>query len=216
MKKYIILLIVGALIATHYSKVNDLSASANSKNVQIQQNQLGEYQKEKEREEELKKLQDPTIIRDKINKVGKLTSLEGNYKYWSKITDKGLFDLTLREITLDFSFKFGIGISMEYINVYKVDGTTVFVKIPRNRMQLQYIQMNPDSKIIDGKKMLLVSQFKPSDVEVLIEQSQQNVVNKIGVDSKLFDSALYNLQDELEKLIKGLGHYETVIFDEIV
>jgi len=216
MKKYIILLIVGALIATHYSKVNDLSASANSKNVQIQQNQLGEYQKEKDREEELRKLQDPTIIRDKINKVGKLTSLEGNYKYWSKITDKGLFDLTLREITLDFSFKFGIGISMEYINVYKVDGTTVFVKIPRNRMQLQYIQMNPDSKIIDGKKMLLVSQFKPSDVEVLIEQSQQNVVNKIGVDSKLFDSALYNLQDELEKLIKGLGHYETVIFDEIV
>jgi len=216
MKKYIILLIVGALIATHYSKVNNLSASANSKNVQIQQNQLGEYQKEKDREEELRKLQDPTIIRDKINKVGKLTSLEGNYKYWSKITDKGLFDLTLREITLDFSFKFGIGISMEYINVYKVDGTTVFVKIPRNRMQLQYIQMNPDSKIIDGKKMLLVSQFKPSDVEVLIEQSQQNVVNKIGVDSKLFDSALYNLQDELEKLIKGLGHYETVIFDEIV
>jgi len=216
MKKYIILLIVGALIATHYSKVNNLSASANSKNVQIQQNQLGEYQKEKDREEELRKLQDPTIIRDKINKVGKLTSLEGNYKYWSKITDKGLFDLTLREITLDFSFKFGIGISMEYINVYKVEGTTVFVKIPRNRMQLQYIQMNPDSKIIDGKKMLLVSQFKPSDVEVLIEQSQQNVVNKIGVDSKLFDSALYNLQDELEKLIKGLGHYETVIFDEIV
>jgi len=216
MKKYIILLIVGALIATHYSKVNNLSASANSKNVQIQQNQLGEYQKEKDREEELRKLQDPTIIRDKINKVGKLTSLEGNYKYWSKITDKGLFDLTLREITLDFSFKFGIGISMEYINVYKVEGTTVFVKIPRNRMQLQYIQMNPDSKIIDGKKMLLVSQFKPSDVEVLIEQSQQNVVNKIGVDAKIFDSALYNLQDELEKLIKGLGYYETVIFDEIV
>jgi len=215
MKKYIVLLIVGALIATHYSKVNDLSASANSKNVQIQQNQLGEYQKEKERTEELKKLQDPTIIRDKINKVGKLTSLEGNYKYWSKITDKGLFDLTLREITLDFSFKFGIGISMEYINVYKVDGTTVFVKIPRNRMQLQYIQMNPDSKIIDGKKMLLVSQFKPSDVEVLIEQSQQNVVNKIGADAKIFDSALYNLQDELEKLIKGLGYYETVIFDEV-
>jgi len=215
MKKYIILLIVGALIATHYSKVNDLSASTNSKNVQIQQNQLGEYQKEKERAEELKKLQDPTIIRDKINKVGKLTSLEGNYKYWSKITDKGLFDLTLREITLDFSFKFGIGISMEYINVYKVDGTTVFVKIPRNRMQLQYIQMNPDSKIIDGKKMLLVSQFKPSDVEVLIEQSQQNVVNKIGADAKIFDSALYNLQDELEKLIKGLGYYETVIFDEV-
>jgi len=216
MKKYIILLIVGALIATHYSKVNDLSASTNSKNVQIQQNQLGEYQKEKERAEELKKLQDPTIIRDKINKVGKLTSLEGNYKYWSKITDKGLFDLTLREITLDFSFKFGIGISMEYINVYKVEGTTVFVKIPRNRMQLQYIQMNPESKIINDKKMLLVSQFKPSDVEVLIEQSQQNVVNKIGADAKIFDSALYNLQDELEKLIKGLGYYETVIFDEIV
>ena len=47
MKKYLILLIVGALIATHYSKLNDLSASTNSKNVQIQQNQLGEYQKDR-------------------------------------------------------------------------------------------------------------------------------------------------------------------------
>jgi len=50
----------------------------------------------------------------------------------------------------------------------------------------------------------------------LVNQSTQNVVNKIGKEAKLFDSALYNLQDELEKLIKGLGYYETVIFDEIV
>ena len=41
------------------------------------------------------------------------------------------------------------------------------------------------------------------------------MVNKIGADTKLFDSALYNLQDELEKIIKGLGYYETVIFDEV-
>lgn len=61
--------------------------------------------------------------------------------------------------------------------------------------------------------MWLVSQFKPSDVEILIEQSQQNVVNKIGADKDVFNKAYINLKGEIEKLVKFLG-YEKVIFTE--
>jgi len=219
MKKYIILLIVGALIATHYSKINDLSASTNSKNVQIQQNQLGDYQKEIDRAEELRKLQDPTIIRSELKRVGKLITLEGRYNYFSHIDTKDKFfnKFTLREITLDFEYAFQIGCDLQYIKVVRVDNKIVYIDIPKNRIQLQSITMNiQNSKITDGKKMFLIDQFAPSEVGILVNQSTQNVVNKIGADAKIFDSALYNLQDELEKMIKGLGYYETVVFDEIV
>ena len=210
MKKFTFLLVVITLfVANIYFKANDLSIPTN---VKTEQSQLGDYQKEIDRAKELKLLQDPTIIQNNIRKIGKLTSLEGQYKYFSQITDKGFLNLTLREMTLDFTYSFGIGMSMEYIKINKIEGKTVYIHIPKNRMQLQYIQMSPDSRIVGDKKMFLVSQFKPSDVEVLIEQSQQNVVNTIGADKEIFNKALENLQDELKKLIISMG-YEMVVFE---
>ena len=71
-----------------------------------------------------------------------------------------------------------------------------------------------NSHVIDGKKMILVSQFRPSDVELLIENSQQDVVNRIGADSKVFNEAMSNLKSELEGLVLKLG-YEKIVFVEI-
>ena len=216
MKKYVVILTLGALFATNiYFKYHNLSIPKPITTEQMQIN-LGDdyYQKEIDRELELKKkMQDPTIIRNQIRKVGKLTSLEGKYKYQSKITDKGIMDLTLREITLDFVYNFGMGMNLQYITVLKVENKTVYIKIPKNRVQLHYIELNQDSRIIEGKKMILVNQFSPSDTEILIEQSQQNVVNMIGADNELFNNTMINLQEQLEKLVLSLGYYETVEFE---
>jgi len=215
-KKYVVILTLGALFATNiYFKYHNLSIPKPITTEQMQIN-LGDdyYQKEIDRELELKKkMQDPTIIRNQIRKVGKLTSLEGKYKYQSKITDKGIMDLTLREITLDFVYNFGMGMNLQYITVLKVENKTVYIKIPKNRVQLHYIELNQDSRIIEGKKMILVNQFSPSDTEILIEQSQQNVVNMIGADNELFNNTMINLQEQLEKLVLSLGYYETVEFE---
>jgi len=219
MKKPIIVAILGTLFATNiYFKYHNLSVPKPITTEQMQ-SQLGDdyYQKEIDRELELKKkMQNPTIIRNQIRKVGKLTSLEGQYKYQSKIIDKGFMDLTLREITLDFVYNFGMGIDLQYITVYKVENKTVYIKIPKNRIQLHYIELNSqDSRIIEGKKMILVNQFSPSDTEMLMEQSQQNVVNMIGSDEELFNDAMINLQEQLKKLVLGLGYYENVEFEII-
>lgn len=209
-----VLLIVGTLaVANIYNKVYTPTALAN---VQTEQKQLDDYQKQFDREAELKKkMENPTIIRNKLNKVGKIISLDGQYKFWSKITDKGLLNLTLREMTMDFTYDFGMGCDLSYITIYKIEGKTVYIHIPSNRIQLLYIQLNQDSKITDGRKMFLVSQFSPSDVEILIEQSQTEVVNKIGKDKNLFNKAKLNLQDQIEKLILGIGYYDQVIFQEV-
>ena len=216
MKKFTILLVVGVLFATNiYCKLNDLSVP---KPMPVEQVQLRDYQKDIERTVELKKMQDPTIIQNEIRKVGEITSLKGKYKYLSRITNKDKFfdKITLREITLDFEYNFGIGInSLEYIKVLKIENGKVYINIPKNRIQLLYIEQNTqNSKITDGNTMFLFDQFSPSDTQILSAQAQQNVVNAIGKDKKLFNDAMVNLQEVVDGLVLGLG-YEQAVFNVI-
>lgn len=210
MKKTTIILILGAFVLTNvYFKINDFHIPQTTR---VSQATINDAQRELDRKKESKRLQDQIIIRDKINKIGILTTLEGTYKYNNKITDKGIFDLTIREMTLDFVYKFGMGINTEDIKATKVDGDTVYINIPKDKIKLQYIEINSESRIVDGKKMFLVSDFKPSDVEELLEESQYVVVGKINCDDKLFDEALVNLKSELEKLVGSMG-FENVVFE---
>ena len=212
----IALTILGTLFATNiYMKYHNLSIP---KRIPVEQVQLRDYQKDIERTAELKKMQDPTIIQNEIRKVGEITSLKSKYNYFSKITNKDKFfdKFTLREITLDFEYNFGIGInSLEYIKVLKIEDGKVYISIPKNRVQLLYIEQNTqNSKITDGNTMFLFDQFSPSDTQILSMQAQQNVVNAIGKDNKLFDTAMINLQEDIEGLVLGLGH-EQVVFNII-
>jgi len=216
MKKFTILLVVGALFTTNiYFKYHNLSVP---KPIPVEQSQLRDYQKAIERTAELNKMQDPTIIQNELRKVGEITSLKGKYNYFSKITNKDKFfdKFTLREITLDFEYNFGIGInSLEYIKVNKIENGVVYISIPKNRIQLIYIEQNTqNSKITDGNTMFLFDQFSPSDTQILSAQAQQNVVNAIGKDKKLFNDAMVNLQEVVDGLVLGLG-YEQAVFNVI-
>ena len=129
MKKPIIALtILGALFATNiYCKYHNLSIP---KPIPIEQVQLGDdYQKEQSRLEYLKKLNNPEYVQGTLRKTGKLTVLEGDYKYKSVITDKGFMDLTLREMTLDLYYEYGIGINLEYIKVKSILNKTIVIWI---------------------------------------------------------------------------------------
>ena len=216
MKKFTIFLVVGALFATNiYMKYHNLSIP---KPIPTEQVQLRDFTKEQNRIAELNKMQDPTIIQNEIRKVGEITSLKGKYKYLSKISNKDKFfdKFTLREITLDFEYNYGIGInSLEYLKVTKIENGIAYISIPKNRIQLIYIEQNmQNSKIIDGNTMFMFDQFSPSDTQILSAQAQQNVVNAIGKDKKLFDNAMVNLQDNIEGLVLDLG-YEQVVFNVI-
>lgn len=202
-------LIVGGL---WYYKTHTLS----SQNMKVEQS-LNAYEKDKNREEQLKRLQDPTILQTQLNKVGKVTSLCGNYNYFSKIEDKdGLFNkFVLRDMTLEFNYSFGIGTDLSNIRVTDIKGTTVYLDVPRNKMKLQYIEMNPESKITDSHKVILVSQFSPQDIETVTEQSQQNVVDKINSDNGLFDKAQVNLEDDIKNLVLNFGYYKCVVFNAV-
>jgi len=212
--KFITVLIVTLFVAT---KVYTNSHSSPLPPITpMQQQQLEEYSKEQNRIAELAKMQDPTVIRTEMKKVGKVISLQGKYKYFSQITntDSIFHKFTLREITLDFVYEFNMGMDLQYIDITKIDNGVVYINIPKSQIKLQSITMCPESQIVTGKKMFLVSQFSPSDVQTIIEQSQQNVIDKISKDDKLVNTAKINMQDVVEGLVKRLG-YKEVIFDQI-
>ena len=203
MKKLAILIMTGVIIATGYTYVYGSPFKVIDKQ---EAKQLEQYQDEQARNKELSKLHNPLIVQNQLNKVGKIISLEGQMQYVTKIQDKGIMDMTLREMTLDMWWGYGIGIDTQYIKVKEIynDGT-VLLQIPKSMIQLMYVQLNQDSKIIDGKKMIFVNQFKPSEVQITIEQSQQNVANKISKDQGLYDMAYDNLKVQLEEFVKSLG-----------
>ena len=217
MKKPIIALaILGALFATNiYCKYHNFSIPKPISNEQLQ---LRDFTKEQNRTAELKKMQNPTIIQNELRKVGEITSLKGKYNYFSKITNKDKFfdKFILREITLNYIYTFRIAINkLKNKIVLKTEHLKVYINIPKNRIQLIYIEQNmQNSRIIDGNTMFLFDQFSPSDTQILSAQAQQNVVNAIGKDKKLFDDAMINLQEVIEELILVLG-YEQVVFNVI-
>jgi len=210
--KFITILIVTLFIA---NKVYTNSHSSPQITPTQQQN-LESYNKEQNRIAELAKMQDPTIIRTELKKVGKVISLQGKYNYFSKITntDSIFHKFTLREITLDFRYEFNMGMDLQYINITKIDNGVVYINIPKSQIKLQSVTMCPESQIVTGNKMFLVSQFSPTDVQTIIEQSQNNVIDKISKDNKLVDTAKVNMQDVVEGLVKRLG-YKEVIFNQI-
>lgn len=214
MKKITIIIILVALFATNiYFKVNGFSVPKVT--TKVEQADLKEYQKQKDKTAELKsKLQDPTIILNEFKKVGKVISFEGKANYYKVVNDKLFNKFTLREITIDFKYTYGIGISsLEYLKVNKIEGETLFISIPKNRVQLLYIQQNPDSKIIDGDKMFFVDNLKSSETQEISTIVQQNVVNKIGADKKSFSEANANLREFVKELVLKFG-YKQVFFTE--
>jgi len=211
MKKFTILFVGALLLTTAYFKFNTLYVP---KPTETEQNQLREFNESKNREAELKAKNTPTMIQDSLTKVGKLTILEGQYKYYSLIKDTGIFDITLREMTLDFTYKFGLSASLENIKVVKVEGNTIILDVPKGKIGLQYIELDGTSKILDGQKMIFVSQFKPSEIATVVNQSKNNVLDKINTDSSLFDKAQVNLESELRGLLLKMG-FENVIINAI-
>jgi len=169
MRKFTILLVATLITAGIYYTNHSIPVQLITK---IEQTQLRDYKAEQARLEYLKKLSNPEYVQGALRKVGKLTTLEGSYKYSTNIKENGLYGyLTLREMTLDLDYDYGICMDLQYIRVRTVLDKIIVIQIPKEKLQLQYIQMNTqNSKIFDGKKFIFADQFPPSEVQAVIAQ----------------------------------------------
>lgn len=207
MKKYAVIVIIISLFALNiYCKANDLSIP---KPKPIQTTNQADTTRVKTFS------QTPEYVQNALKQVGKLIVLEGNYNYSNVVKDKIFMDITLRQMTFDLNYKFGLGMNLEYIIVKGIYDKIIVIQIPKRWIEIQYVELDTEnSNIVDGKKIILASDFKPVDVQILLEQSQENVVEKIKSNDELFDQVVVNLKSELEVFLKGLG-FKDVIFEVI-
>lgn len=216
MKTKIILLAIIIIMLSYYFKFGNQSKANSPPTVSANQEQFQladvDNEKIKKRQEELKHLQNPQFIEQNLKQVGKLIIFESQYHYTDNPTEKGIFGITLRQIHIDFLYRFGLGIDLEDVEVTQiVSGKIVYIKIPENKIKLQFIEMiNDQSTLSDGKKFFLVKQFKPSETDMIINQCQQNVVNKIGFNQSYFELAEKNLESELNKLVLKMGYSQAI------
>lgn len=178
-----------------------------------------EVHQQQNRKNELKeKLKNPDIILEKFQEVGKIISYEGKVRYPTYIKEEGLLGkLSTRELYIDLTYKFGISMDLENIKIIDVintntyEGTKVILEIPKNKLQLEYLELVLDDKSIQSDKTILTSQFKPEDINMILQISKDQVEQKINNTDEIFYQARENLKTEIAELIFNLG-FDSVEF----
>jgi hypothetical protein len=166
-------------------------------------------QEEKAKRDKIEALQNPEIINKELEKVGKLIVFQGKIFYYDEVIHKGF--LNSRKLTLKLLYKFGIAIDLNDIIIEDYIEDTVVLRIPRDGLVLEYIQMIPEESYVNGEKSLLAKYFKPEEIKVLLDEAQNTTVERINNTNKMFVKAEESLRENLESLVLKLG-YKKVIF----
>jgi len=166
-------------------------------------------QEEKAKQDKIEALQNPELIEKELTKVGKLITYEGKIFYDDSIIHKGF--LNSRKLTLKLLYKFGIAINLNDIVIDEYIEDIVVLRIPRDGLVLEYIQMLPEESYVNGEKSLLAKYFKPKEVKVLLDEAYYTTQERINNTDAIFVKAEESLRENLESLILRLG-YKKVIF----
>lgn len=170
----------------------------------------------KEQEEELRKirlqqLQNPEIITNELSNISHLIVYRGQLTYNDFIKEGNWF--ANKSMTLNLVFNFGIAIDLKTILVSRFIEDIPVIKIPKNELKLEYVELDAKSSKINGEKTLLSNQFTPEDVKGIIGNAKDSVTNKITNDKSVYYNALINLKSDIRDLVLKLN-YRDVIFEE--
>ena len=202
-------MIGGYLLYNHYNptiKVKD-------KQLQELQTQVTELtkkdQEEKVRRIKLQVLQNPEIINDKLQKISKLLVYKGVVSYNDCISESSFWGS--KSIQLKLKYNYGISYELKNVGIYGFYDNIVTIKLPKNELKLEYLELDKETKI-EGNKKWFNNGYTPQDTEIILEQAQEKARQKIENDRKIYDAAFISLEDSLKEIIKKLG-YKDVIFD---
>jgi hypothetical protein len=224
MKKFLILLvfiafILGSYIGYSYFQKMQPSVEAQvdqqiNADIEALENELSTYKdkmnQEKVRKLELQALQNPEIITQELNKVGKLLVYQGKEQYSDYLKETTL--LTKQELTIQITYNFGIAIDLNSIIVNKFYDKTVLIKIPKDEIKLEYIEADGDNFTLNEDRNWLTDGFTPDEIEMVVESAFEETKNKIINDKQVFLDSMESLKENLRELILKLG-FEEVIFE---
>jgi hypothetical protein len=201
--------IIGYCFIQYQNNTNDIQVTK-------LQSELDKY-KQAEHEEEIQKLellalQNPEIIQNEFNNVGKLIVNEGNYTYKDSIAISKWYGH--KELYINLIYNYGIAIDLNTITIDKFVDKTVYITIPTNEIKLHYLELDNELSKIEGDKSLLISQFTPKDINIIIGNTNNVVRDTIEQDKDIYTDSLISLKDNIRSLILQLN-YDDVVFNEI-
>jgi hypothetical protein len=208
---FLISLVISFYLVEKYCN-SESTFSHQISDIQLQLNKYKEQeQQEKIRALELQILQDPQIVINELNQVGKLIVYEGQSNYEDYIVESNFWGS--RAINLNLKYNFGISIELNTINVKEIYNKTIVLNIPKQEFKIEYVELDNKSKL-ESNKEWFISQYKPEDIKIIFNQANDKVRWQILSDKSIFDKSSESLKSNLRELILKLG-YEDVKFEEI-
>lgn len=206
MKIKMYMLIIVAIICFIGYKYFSLNSISNS-SYKALNNELKTH-KEKIRELEIERLQNPEIIIDNFKKVGNLVIYEGEVKYKDIIKEKSFWGKKTLDLNLEYNF--GMVYPLNKIEVIQIIDKLVVVKVPKEYLQIGYVELNNTS--FNSSKTWFTSNFKAEDVQIILDQSKEKVKQNIINNKNIYSETTNSLNDRLKELILKLG-YEKIVFE---
>lgn len=209
----LLILFSGAYIGYQYTKQNTKDTVNNElSNLEKQLDKYKDEQnKEKMRQLELQTLQNPQLILNQFKNTGKLITYEGSLKYEDVIKEDSFWGS--RELVLNLKYNVGIGIDLTTIQDISFNEKTVIIKIPKNELKIEYVELSNESKI-NSKKKFFMGNYTPEDIKMILDNSQTKINEYINNHKEYYDTAFQSLKDNLSQLILKIG-YDKVIIEKI-
>jgi hypothetical protein len=192
-----------------YFKPKTVDSKINELQDLIDKNKSDE-QVEQIRKLKLQQLQNPEIINKELTKVGKLLVYQGTTEYSDIIKESNFWGS--KTLDLHLYYNFGISIELQKIIVDRFYDKTVVLNIPKQELQLEYIEMDTTKSKVNGEKKWFNSNYKPDEVDMILVNAQEKTRNTIINDKDSFDTAADNLKAYLKDFVLKLG-YDDVIFN---
>ena len=200
------------LIYEDYKIIEDKQIQAQVQNLQYQVDQLTKVEmKEEITKIKINTLHNPDIINNKLEEVSKLLVYRGEINYADHIKESSFWGT--KGLTLNLKYNFGITYDLENVVVDGFYENTVVIKLPKDKLELEFVELDGDSQV-ESSNSLLVSKFTPEQTEIIFEQTQDRVRDKLENDRDVYDRSFDSLKGSLENIVLKLG-YKKVIFDVI-
>lgn len=220
MKGLIILIILGLLSSAGvyaYKEITKTEAQKYDERLAQLQDEVDKATKERQDEElrkiKLQELQNPEIINNKLSEVGKLIVLEGSTQYSDIIKESNFWGS--KELDVVLTYNFAIAIDLNQIVVSRFYDKTAVLQIPKDKLLLDYVELNMDETKIQGTKTWFNKEYKPEDVRLILDNAQETTTEELNKNRELFDDALENLKYQLREFVLQLN-YDDVVFEEVI
>jgi len=187
--------------------INKLQSTIDNLQTQVNKYKLQEQDKQL-RQIRLQQLQNPEVIMNELSTTNKLLVYECKITYNDYIKEGNW--LANKSLSISLKYNIGIAIDLNLIEIRFVEATPVLT-IPKDGLQLEYIELDTENSKIDGDRSFFSSQFVPEDIKGVIEMAQKTLENRVCNNKDLFDKSMVSLKENLRELIIRLGYEDCVI-----